>query len=125
MAVIKFMYNGIKIDGKLVKGFWSKGGYTNGAKYCFYADSYCSRLLREHFMVENSTDITTDYFEEDKVYFFDGNLEVDNAFKQQEIKNAKRALKRLEKQKELRPDYFERYYKTDYEKYKEIVNEAR
>ena len=124
MAVIKFMYNGIKIDGKLIKGFWSKGGYTNGAKYCFYADSYCSKLLREHFTVKNDSDIITDYFEEDKVYFYEDNAEVEKAYQQQEIKTAKRAIKRLEKQRELRPDYFERYYKSEYERYMEILKNA-
>lgn len=124
MAVIKFMYNGIKIDDKLVKGFWNKGGYTNGAKYCFYADSYCSKLLREHFTVKNDTDIMTDYFDTDKVYFYEDNAEVEKAYQQQEIKTAKRALKRLEKQRELRPDYFERYYKGEYERYMEILENA-
>lgn len=124
MAVIKFMYNGIKIDGKLIKGYWSKGGYTNGAKYCFYADSYSTPELRKHFTVKNDTDIMTDYFETDTIYFYEDNAEVEKAYQQQEIKTAKRAIKRLEKQKELRPDYFERYYKSEYERYMEILANA-
>ena len=121
MTTIKFMYNGIKIDGKLIKGFWSKGGYTNGAKYCFYADSYYTPELKEVFNVKNDSDIMTDYFETDTIYFFEDNEEIENAIKQNEIKIAKRAIKRLEKQRELRPDYFERYYKDNYEKYKKLI----
>ena len=124
MATIKFMYNGIKIDGKLIKGFWSKANYTNGAKYCFYADSYCSKKLREHFTVKNDTDIMTDYFETDTIYFYEDNAEIENAIKQNEIKTAKRAIKRLEKVKVQQPYSFERYYKQDYERYKEMIANA-
>lgn len=124
MALIKFMYNGIKIDGKLIKGFWSKANYTNGAKYAFFADSYSTPELREHFTVKNDTDIMTDYFETDTIYFFEENAEIENAIKQNEIKTAKRAIKRLEKVKVQQPYSFERYYKQDYEKYKEMIANA-
>jgi hypothetical protein len=124
MAEIKFMYNGIKIDGKLVKGFWSKGGYTNGAKYCFYADSYCSKELREIFKVENHSDIMTDYFETDTVYFNEDNSEIEKAYQQQEIRRAKRAIRRLEKMKVNQPYSFERYYKQDYDRYKKMLEVA-
>lgn len=124
MAVIKFMYNGIKIDGKLIKGFWSKANYTNGAKYCFYADSYCSKELREHFTVKNDTDIMTDYFETDSIYFYEENSEIEKVIKQNEIKTAKRAIKRLEKEMTERPWYFEQYHKEDYNRYKEMITNA-
>lgn len=67
---IKFFYNGIKINGKLFKGSYGLGGYTNGAKMAFYSDSYCAPELREHFKVKNDSDSMTDYFEKDVIYFF-------------------------------------------------------
>lgn len=127
MNEVKFMYNGIKINGKMVKGFWSKGSYTNGALYCFYADSCFSRELREVFSVKNESDIMTDYFETDKIYFFTGDKylkEVENVFKQQEIKNLKSKIKRLEKEKTKRPLYFEDYLKQEYEECKRKLEVA-
>ena len=124
MAIIKFMYNGIKIDGKLIKGYWSKANYTNGAKYAFFADSYSTPELRKHFTVKNDTDIMTDYFETDTIYFFEENVEIENVIKQNEIKTAKRAVKRLEKIRETRPFTFEQYYREDYNRYKEMIENA-
>ena len=127
MNEVKFMYNGIKINGKLVKGHWSKGSYTNEALYCFYADSCFSRELREAFSVKNESDIMTDYFETDKIYFFAGDKylkEVESSFKQQEIKNLKNKIKRLEKEKTKRPLYFEDYLKQEYEECKRKLEVA-
>lgn len=127
MNEVKFMYNGIKINGKLIKGHWSKGNYTNGALYCFYADSYFSKELREVFSVKNESDIMIDYFETDKIYFFAGDKylkEVENSFKQQEIKNLKSKIKRLEKEKTKRPLYFEDYLKKEYEECKRKLEVA-
>lgn len=70
---IKFLFNGIKIEGKLIKGFYSTGNYTNGAVGCFYVREWFlgqSELLRKYFTVHNDTDSMTDYFEEDRVYFY-------------------------------------------------------
>lgn len=123
---IKFMYNGIKIDGKLIKGFWSKGGYTNGALFCFYSDSYCSKELRENFSVRNDSDSQTDYFEQDSIFFFENDKylnNVDAAYKSQELKRATRYLKKLETMKVKQPERFERYYKNDYENQKKKVQE--
>ena len=122
--MIKFMYNGIKINGKLIKGFWSKGNYRNGAIFCVYARGYFTPELKEFFKVENDTDIMTDYFETDSIYFSEKDKyikEVENAYLQQEIKNAKRAIKRLDKIRETNPAYFERYYQTEYERFKKLV----
>lgn len=119
---IKFLFNGIKIDGQLVKGFYSKGNYTNGAVGCFYVKGYFrgqGDLLRKYFKVENDTDLMTDYFDEDKIYFFEGDKllkEFNEMVKQNEIRHAKQAVKRYEKIKATKPQYFERYCKEYYEK---------
>lgn len=119
---IKFLFNGIKIDGKLIKGFYSKGSYNNGAVGCFYTKSYFSgqnELLRKYFKVENDTDIMTDYFDDDKIYFFEGDEyleEFNKMVKQNEIRHAKQAVKRYEKLKETQPFKYERYYKEYHER---------
>lgn len=125
MATIKFMYNGIKIDGKLVKGSWGANGYTNGAKYCFYADSYYCPELRGLFTVRNDSDMMTDYFEKDSIFFFDGGEYTEQAaaaYKNQELKRVTRYIKKLELMRDKQPERFERYYKTDYELTKERLN---
>jgi hypothetical protein len=127
MENLKFMYNGIKINGKLIKGFWSKGGYRNGALYCFYARSYFTPELAEVFKVRNDSDIMTDYFETDSIFFFESDKyinEVSKAYNLQEVKRAKIAVKRLEKEKQLRPDYFNRYHADAYNRFLEIINAA-
>lgn len=117
---IKFLFNGIKIEGKLVKGYYSKGSYTNGAIGCFYVHNYFSgqsQLLRKYFEVKNDSDIMTDYFENDSIYFYPGDKyleEFEKMVKQNEIRHAKQAVKRYEKLKERNPQYFERYYQDYY-----------
>ncbi len=116
--MIKFMYNGIKINGKLIKGSWNKAGYTNGAKYAFYADSYFCKELRECFQVINKTEIMEDYFETETIYFFenDKNIkEIEKAYNSQEFKRNTKRFKKLEKMRIEQPFRFEMYYKTDYE----------
>ena len=123
---IKFMYNGIKVNGKLVKGFWGKGGYTNGAEFCFYADSYYSPELRELFSVRNDSDIMTDYHETEHVYFFPGDQNIEQvaaAYKKQELRRDERYLKRLEQTKAKDPIYFESYYKDEYKRVLDRIKE--
>lgn len=118
---IKFLFNGIKIEGKLVKGYYSKENYLNGAVGCFYVKSWFSgqsELLRKYFTVKNDTDIMTDYFENDSIYFYKDDKYIDefNAMvKQNEIRHAKQAVKRYEKIREKSPRKFEMYYKEYYE----------
>lgn len=107
MNELKFMYNGIKINGKLVKGFYSKSNYTNGALFCFYADSYCCQELRKIFTVKNGSDITTDYFEEDKIYFFENDKyieEVRKAWKKRESRSLKKQIEFYKKRLEKTPE---------------------
>lgn len=118
---IKFLFNGIKLDGKLVKGFYSKGNYNNGAVGCFYAHGWFkgqAELLRKYFNVNNDSDIMTDYFEEDKIYFFPGDKyldELDKAMEQSQIRQDKRAIKRYEQMRDKNPIRFE-YCRDEYER---------
>lgn len=124
---IKFLFNGIKIEGKLVKGYYSKGKFLNGAVACFYAHGWFkgqSELLRKYFNVTNDSDSMTDYFEEDHIYFYENDKyldEFEKMVKLNEIRNAKSALKRYEKIKETQPLRFERYYKEDYERVLKVL----
>lgn len=119
---IKFLFNGIKIEGKLVKGHYSKGGYTNGAVGCFYVKEWFKgqcELLRKYFSVKNDSDIMTDYFESDSIYFFPGDKyieEFERMVQENEIRFAKRMVKKCEKIKETQPQKFELYYKDSYER---------
>ena len=106
---IKFMYNGIKIDSKLIKGFWSYGNSTNkNIKATFYVKDYDNnhrKLLTEYFKVENDSDIMTDYFETDRIRFMlnDKNIDqIKKAWKQQELKYINRSKYLGEKEKAQR-----------------------
>ena len=118
---IKFLFNGIKINGKLIKGFYSQANYTNGAVGCFYVREWFSgqsELLRKYFQVINDSDIMTDYFEEDRVYFYENDKYIEEfkqMVRQNEIRHAKAACKRYEKMKETQPARYERYYKENHE----------
>lgn len=69
---IRFMYNGLKIAGKLYKASYSKGSYTElsglpEGTLTIYAKDY-SRFPRiEDFEYHNETDSQTDYFDNDKI----------------------------------------------------------
>lgn len=66
---IKFQWNGIKVDGKLVRCFFSKGALVNHPKgtITVYARSILDALPRlDGLTVENNTEIQTDYFESDR-----------------------------------------------------------
>lgn len=71
MKTIKFFYNGFKVNGgKLQKCFYMEGPWINypndmiticGREYDNFKD------LEDVFTIENNTDITTDYFEPNKI----------------------------------------------------------
>jgi len=67
---LQWMYNGIKIDGKLFKGWWSffKSIRTGQDYITFYSRSY-EKLPDIGMTVENNTDSMTDYFENDLIRF--------------------------------------------------------
>ncbi len=107
MENIKFMYNGIKINGKLVKGFWSKGGYTNGAEIAFYAKEYSTPELKEIFNVKNDTDIMTDYFETDTIYFMPDDKYIEEAraaFIKKETRLIEKQIKHYESRLQKKPN---------------------
>ena len=73
--MVKFMYNGIKIDGKLHKASYSKGPFTNmpDGTITIYAKNYTRLPAVDGLTIQNNTDIMTDYFECDKVRVFPTN----------------------------------------------------
>lgn len=105
MTNLKFMYNGIKKDGKLIKGHWSKGGNIKGKEVItFYCRSYENCNLNQYFDVKNGSEIETDYFEKDHFdidksnkYYGDSLL----AYCKQEIKHNNKIIKSLENRKKL------------------------
>ena len=70
---LQWMYNGIKIDGKLFKGWWSffKSIKTGQDGITFYSRSY-DNMPDIGMTVENETDMQTDYFEKDRIRFTPG-----------------------------------------------------
>lgn len=72
---VKFMYNGIKIDGKLFGGHWSNGPYVSGndGLITFYAAGY-GRMPDIGLEVHNDSDYQTDYVVEDVIRFRPGKL---------------------------------------------------
>lgn len=67
---VKFMYNGIKIDGKLFGGHWSNGPWVSGNEgmITFYAAGY-GRIPDIGLDVHNDSDYQTDYVVEDVIRF--------------------------------------------------------
>lgn len=70
--MLKFMYNGIKLDGQLFSGFYSMGTYTECSGIAqgtitIYANDYKSFPSIEGLQIHNESDSMTDYFEEDKI----------------------------------------------------------
>ncbi len=69
MNGIKFMWNGIKIDGELYRVFYSDskliGNYPEGT-ITIYARDYKSLPKIEGINVQNDSDMMTDYFENDR-----------------------------------------------------------
>lgn len=100
--MLKFMYNGIKLDGTLYKGWYSKGTYTEQSKIpkgsiTIYARDYKRFPKVEGLQVVNNSDSMTDYFEEDKIRVFPSNPfyeEVHKAYEKQEERMKKAKEKR-------------------------------
>ncbi len=69
---VKFMWNGIKVDGTLYKAHYSMGGYTANSgipanTITIYGKNYDSLPQLEGLTIENDSDIMTDYFENDRI----------------------------------------------------------
>lgn len=99
---IKFLWNGIKVDGELFKGWWSDcklEGFPAGT-ITFYVDGY-KWIPREcGFEVENDSDIMTDYFDNDTVRIRPGSAwhcKAAEAVRKYKVHECKMNLKSLEK----------------------------
>ena len=99
---IKFMWNGIKIDGELYKGWYSKGHYTKESgiplgTITIYGKNYISFPRIEGLEIINESDSQTDYFENDRIRVMPDNKyynDVLNAYNKQEEHNRKKFIKR-------------------------------
>jgi hypothetical protein len=97
------MYNGIKKDGKLYKGSYSKGGYTKESNIpqdtiTIYARDYESFPEIEGLQVKNESDSMTDYFVNDRIRVIPTNKYyslVNEAWEKQEMKRNKIRDKKL------------------------------
>ncbi len=100
---IKFVWNGIKINGTLYKGSYSTGPYTNESglpqdTVSIYMNRSNTPRLPE-LEVTNDSDIMTDYFENDTVYvrpsskYFEAAQRAANAY---DIHYAKKSVKYAE-----------------------------
>jgi len=101
MEKIKFMYNGIKVNGQLYKAWYSKGNYRTlpDGTITIYAKEYKRFPKIEGFNIENESDIMTDYFEKDRVRVIPGSKlynQVYAAYQSQEEHREKRNVKRLQ-----------------------------
>ena len=101
--MLKFMYNGIKLDGKLFKATYSKGGYTEQSKIpqntiTIYARDYEDFPKIEGLQIQNNSDSMTDYFEKDRIRVTPTNQYyslVNEAYEKQEEKRNKIKNKKL------------------------------
>jgi len=94
---IRFMWNGIKIDGFLYKGYWSPSRrwgvpgdsaiYFHASDYGYYDSQGRHRFFPKvaELTVINNSDIMTDYFDKDTIF-----IEPDNPYYSQ----AQQALSR-------------------------------
>lgn len=100
---VKFMWNGIKVDGVLYRGHYYCGAYTeqSGIPYgtiTIYAKDYSVDFPEiDGLKIINESDGQTDYFEKDRIRVFPNNKyyeQVKAAFKKQNEHNEKRFAKR-------------------------------
>ena len=101
---VKFMWNGIKVDGTLYKAHYSIGGMNGGAwdknTITIYGKNYIDLPAVEGLNIENDSDIMTDYFENDRIRVTPNNKyygEVLAAYNKQNEHVEKRLAKRYAK----------------------------
>jgi len=92
---VKFMYNGIKIDGELFSGWYSKGKYRDlpAGTICIYARNYKHFPKIAGLNVVNNTETMIDYFEKDRIYVTPSNKHyeaVNAAYEKAEARDRKR-----------------------------------
>jgi len=68
--MLKFLWNGIKLDGKLYRARYSPGELINypAGTITIYAKDYGRFPKIEGLTVINDSDIITDYFGKDRIY---------------------------------------------------------
>ena len=98
---LKFMWNGIKVDGKLYRARYSNGKLINAPEgtITIYAKDYDLPKVAG-LNIENNTDLMTDYFEKDKVRVTPDNIHyaaVKEAMKKQDEHYRKRYEKKYGK----------------------------
>lgn len=69
---VKFMWNGIKVDGELCRAYYSTGSYTKESgipeeTITVYAKDYRGFPQIEGLQIKNDSDMMTDYFEKDRI----------------------------------------------------------
>ena len=94
--MLKFVWNGIKEDGKLHRAHYSKGYLKNQPEdtITIYARDYDDFPQDPDLIVENNSDSMTDYFEKDRIRVTPSNKyydEIHQAYLKQEAHNTKRA----------------------------------
>lgn len=99
---VKFMYNGIKVNGKLYRAWYSLGGYRNMPEgtITIYAKDYNIFPRVEGLQIENNTDYMTDYFEKDRIRVKPDNKWYPQVLEAYNKQQAKRGLKTYH------PDHF-------------------
>ena len=66
--MVKFMYNGVKVNNALYKAYYSLGNLINQPEtITIYSKNYSRLPVIEGLTTQNDTDITTDYFENDRI----------------------------------------------------------
>lgn len=101
---IKFVWNGIKIDETLYKGSYGNGPYTETSKLpegtitIYMKGSNTPRI--DGLNIQNDSDIMTDYFENDTIHIYPGEVyfgEASKALNDYQIHQEKAAIKQYEK----------------------------
>lgn len=101
--MLKFMWNGLKLDNKLFTAWYSLGSYTDSKTYpqgtiTIYAREYSDFPKIEELQIRNDSDSMTDYFEKDKIDVKPNNKfykEVHEAYLKQEAHRQKAHDKRM------------------------------
>lgn len=130
---VKFMWNGIKIDGQLYKGKYSMGPYSEASTLpegtvTIYMDT--SRTPRiENLEIKNESDIMTDYFENDTVRIRPGTIHYDAAIKAANAYNIhmeKVAIRQFQKLSEKHAGSpMKEYYKQELENHKSALEKLQ
>lgn len=96
MATVKFLWNGIKVDGELYRASYSIANYkVRGIaenSILVYAKDYSGLPQLEGLQIENDSDIMTDYFEKDRIY-----IQPDNKYYNDALSAYKKMTEHIEK----------------------------